>query len=37
MAAAAAQSLDELYAKAKTEGAFVPYAGGPTAPGEARA
>jgi len=34
---AAAQSLDELYAKAKAEGAFSFYAGGPTAPWEARA
>ena len=34
---ASAQSLDELYAKAKAEGAFVLYAGGPTAPWEARA
>jgi ABC-type Fe3+ transport system substrate-binding protein len=32
-----AQSLDELYAKAKTEGAFAFYVGGPTAPWEARA
>lgn len=36
-APAGAQSLDEIYAKAKTEGAFVLYAGGPTAPWEARA
>ncbi len=35
--AAPAQSLDELYAKAKAEGAFTLYAGGPTAPWEARA
>jgi ABC-type Fe3+ transport system substrate-binding protein len=34
---ARAQSLDELYAKAKDEGAFAFYAGGPTAPWEARA
>src|SRR5688572_9728280 len=32
-----AQSLDELYAQAKAEGAFVLYAGGPTAPWEGRA
>jgi ABC-type Fe3+ transport system substrate-binding protein len=32
-----AQSLDDLYAKAKGEGAFVLYAGGPTAPWEAMA
>ncbi len=32
-----AQSLDNLYAKAKTEGAFSFYVGGPTAPWEARA
>jgi ABC-type Fe3+ transport system substrate-binding protein len=31
------QSLDELYAKAKSEGAFVLYVGGPTAPWEAMA
>jgi ABC-type glycerol-3-phosphate transport system substrate-binding protein len=35
--AAHAQSLDELYAKAKPEGAFSFYVGGPTAPWEARA
>jgi ABC-type Fe3+ transport system substrate-binding protein len=34
---ARAQSLDNLYAKAKTEGAFSFYVGGPTAPWEARA
>jgi ABC-type Fe3+ transport system substrate-binding protein len=34
--AAQAQSLDELYAKAKPEGAFAFYVGGPTAPWEAR-
>src|SRR5215472_8847729 len=34
---AVAQSLDELYANAKTEGALAFYAGGPTAPWEARA
>jgi ABC-type Fe3+ transport system substrate-binding protein len=34
---AGAQSLDELYAKAKGEGAFAFYVGGPTAPWEARA
>lgn len=34
--AARAQSLDELYAKAKAEGAFSFYVGGPTAPWEAR-
>jgi ABC-type Fe3+ transport system substrate-binding protein len=34
---AGAQSLDELYAKAKSEGAFVLYVGGPTAPWEAMA
>ncbi len=34
---ASAQSLDELYAKAKGEGAFVLYVGGPTAPWEAMA
>jgi ABC-type Fe3+ transport system substrate-binding protein len=33
----AAQSLDELYAKAKSEGALSFYVGGPTAPWEARA
>jgi ABC-type Fe3+ transport system substrate-binding protein len=32
-----AQSLDALYAKAKAEGALAFYAGGPTAPWEARA
>jgi len=36
-APARAQSLDELYAKAKSEGAFSFYVGGPTAPWEARA
>src|SRR5580693_7423193 len=35
-APASAQSLDDLYAKAKTEGAFAFYVGGPTAPWEAR-
>jgi ABC-type Fe3+ transport system substrate-binding protein len=35
--AASAQSLDELYAKAKEEGALAFYAGGPTAPWDARA
>ena len=34
---ARAQSLDELYAKAKSEGALAFYAGGPTAPWDARA
>jgi ABC-type Fe3+ transport system substrate-binding protein len=34
---AAAQSLDDFYAKAKAEGAFSFYVGGPTAPWEARA
>jgi len=34
---ASAQTLDELYAKAKGEGALAFYAGGPTAPWEARA
>lgn len=34
---AVAQSLDELYVKAKVEGALAFYAGGPTAPWEARA
>ena len=34
---ARSQSLDDLYAKAKTEGALAFYAGGPTAPWEARA
>jgi ABC-type Fe3+ transport system substrate-binding protein len=33
----AAQSLDDLYAKAKGEGALVLYVGGPTAPWEAMA
>jgi ABC-type Fe3+ transport system substrate-binding protein len=33
-APAAAQSMDELYAKAKTEGALVFYSGGPIAPYE---
>jgi ABC-type Fe3+ transport system substrate-binding protein len=33
---AGAQSLDEFYAKAKDEGAFAFYVGGPTAPWEAR-
>jgi ABC-type Fe3+ transport system substrate-binding protein len=32
-----AQSLDDLYAKAKAEGEFAFYVGGPTAPWEARA
>ncbi len=32
-----AQSLDDLYSKAKDEGAFAFYVGGPTAPWEARA
>jgi ABC-type Fe3+ transport system substrate-binding protein len=32
-----AQSLDDFYAKAKSEGAFAFYVGGPTAPWEARA
>jgi ABC-type Fe3+ transport system substrate-binding protein len=32
-----AQTLDDLYAKAKSEGAFAFYVGGPTAPWEARA
>ena len=32
-----AQSFDELYAKAKSEGALAFYAGGPTAPWDARA
>lgn len=36
-APARAQSLDDLYAKAKSEGAFSFYVGGPTAPWEARA
>jgi ABC-type Fe3+ transport system substrate-binding protein len=34
---AGAQSLDDLYAKAKSEAAFAFYVGGPTAPWEARA
>ncbi len=34
---ARAQSPDDIYAKAKTEGAFVFYVGGPTAPWEATA
>ena len=34
---ARAQSLDDFYAKAKNEGAFAFYVGGPTAPWEARA
>src|SRR5271170_5905721 len=34
---ASAQSLDDLYAKAKGEGAFVLYVGGPMAPWEAMA
>jgi ABC-type Fe3+ transport system substrate-binding protein len=34
---ACAQSLDDLYAKAKNEEAFTFYAGGPTAPWESRA
>jgi ABC-type Fe3+ transport system substrate-binding protein len=32
-----AQTADDIYAKAKTEGAFVLYVGGPTAPWEATA
>jgi ABC-type Fe3+ transport system substrate-binding protein len=36
-APASAQSLDDLYANAKSEGAFAFYVGGPTAPWEARA
>ena len=32
-----AQSLDQLYANAKDEGAFAFYVGGPTAPWEERA
>ncbi len=36
LAPAHAQSLDDLYAKAKSEGAFAFYVGGPTAPWEAR-
>src|ERR1700689_5087255 len=35
--AARAQALDDFYAKAKGEGAFSFYVGGPTAPWEARA
>jgi ABC-type Fe3+ transport system substrate-binding protein len=35
--AARAQALDDFYAKAKDEGAFSFYVGGPTAPWEARA
>ena len=34
---ARAQSADDIYAAAKTEGAFVLYVGGPTAPWEATA
>jgi hypothetical protein len=34
---AQAESLDALYAKAKSEGNFVLYVGGPTAPWEAKA
>src|ERR1700761_1936808 len=34
---ASAQPVDDLYAKAKTESAFVLYVGGPTAPWEAMA
>src|SRR5580704_5669497 len=34
---AGAQSLDDLYAKARGEGTFVLYVGGPTAPWEAMA
>jgi ABC-type Fe3+ transport system substrate-binding protein len=34
---AGAQTTDEIYAKAKAEGAFAFYVGGPTAPWEARA
>jgi ABC-type Fe3+ transport system substrate-binding protein len=34
---ARAETLDEIYAKAKTEGAFAFYVGGPTAPWEAKA
>jgi ABC-type Fe3+ transport system substrate-binding protein len=37
LAPAAAQSPDELYAKAKTEAALTLYVGGPTAPWDARA
>jgi ABC-type Fe3+ transport system substrate-binding protein len=36
-ASARAQSLDELYGKAKSEGSLAFYVGGPTAPWEARA
>ena len=36
-AAARAETADEIYAKAKSEGALVFYAGGPTAPWEAAA
>jgi ABC-type Fe3+ transport system substrate-binding protein len=34
---ACAQGIDDIYTKAKAEGAFVLYVGGPTAPWEARA
>ena len=34
---AGAQSLDDIYQKAKPEGAFTLYVGGPSAPWEARA
>jgi ABC-type glycerol-3-phosphate transport system substrate-binding protein len=37
IAPSAAQSLDEIYQRAKVEGAFTIYVGGPTAPWEARA
>jgi len=37
ISAAQAQALDDFYAKAKAEGAFSFYVGGPTAPWEARA
>jgi ABC-type Fe3+ transport system substrate-binding protein len=37
IAKAPAQSPDEIYAKAKSEGVFAFYVGGPTAPWEARA
>jgi ABC-type Fe3+ transport system substrate-binding protein len=37
MSAAQAQALDDFYAKAKAEGAFSFYVGGPTAPWEVRA
>jgi ABC-type Fe3+ transport system substrate-binding protein len=37
VSAAQAQALDDYYAKAKNEGAFSFYVGGPTAPWEARA